>query len=390
MATSFWLDESKGLPFKNFDVAIVGAGITGLSSAYWLLKKDPDLRIALIEKGRIAFGASGRNAGFITCGSVEHFNRLVERWGRERANEIWQFSEENLRLIEKEIIKGDGAPLGFEKKGSFSLASTEAELHELTKTAELMRTFGIGVEELDSAAITKRVGAIHFAGGIKYLSDASVDPVKLCHKIYSLIKDKVTLFDHTEVYKTEQDGDQVKIYADKVRIEASMAVLSLNGYSANVDPYFADKIYPTRGQVLMMEPVPHFMEGPCYANFVLDYFRQIPTGELLIGGFRQLEKETEVGYSDHITPRIQTSLFEFVQKYLPQFEGAKVTHRWAGIMGFSADGQPMVGSLPNSPQVFFVGGYTGHGIGLAFHSAKCVADLIFGEEIPAFISARRF
>ena len=76
------------------------------------------------------------------------------------------------------------------------------------------------------------------------------------------------------------------------------------------------------------------MEGPCYANFVLDYFRQLPTGELIIGGFRQLQKETELGYSDETTDLIQNSLELFLRKHLPKFKDAKITHRWSGVMGF--------------------------------------------------------
>ena len=64
----------------------------------------------------------------------------------------------------------------------------------------------------------------------------------------------------------------------------------------------------------MTEKVPRFMEGPCYANFVLDYFRQLPTGEMLIGGFRQLKKDTELGYSDETSPVIQNALEGFLNK----------------------------------------------------------------------------
>jgi glycine/D-amino acid oxidase-like deaminating enzyme len=122
----------------------------------------------------------------------------------------------------------------------------------------------------------------------------------------------------------------------------------------------------------------------------LDYFRQLPSGELLIGGFRQVEKETEVGTSDHITDAIQKALHEFVVTYLPQFTDAKVTHRWSGVMGFAKDGEPMVGSLPNDPQIFFAGGYTAHGIGLSFHTAKRLIDVVYGREVPKWLSARRF
>src|SRR4051812_20844989 len=98
MSTSFWLDRSN-TGKKSFDAIIVGAGISGLSTAYWLQKEDPSLKIAIIEKSRVAFGASGRNAGFITCGSVEHFNRMINKHGLEQATEIWRFAQENLRLL---------------------------------------------------------------------------------------------------------------------------------------------------------------------------------------------------------------------------------------------------------------------------------------------------
>ena len=146
----------------------------------------------------------------------------------------------------------------------------------------------------------------------------------------------------------------------------------------------------TQTKLLMTEKVPRFMEGPCYANFVLDYFRQLPTGEMLIGGFRQLKKDTELGYSDETSPVIQKALEEFLNKHIPNVNKAKVTHRWSGIMGFSVDGQPMVGSLPTDNQLFFVGGFTAHGLGLAFNCGKALVDSFYERPIPSFISAKRF
>lgn len=140
----------------------------------------------------------------------------------------------------------------------------------------------------------------------------------------------------------------------------------------------------------MLAPVDSFMEGPCYANFYLDYFRQLNDGSLLIGGYRQLESDTEKGFSDHTTETIQQALHDFVLKHLPRFKDSPVTHRWAGVMGFSVDGEPMVGSLPTDNQTFFCGGFTGHGIGSAFHTGKVVSDLILGNSIPDWISSKRF
>lgn len=388
MSTSFWLDRTSDKSKKNYDVLIVGAGISGLSTAYWLHKEDPSLKIAIIEKSRLTFGASGRNAGFITCGSVEHFNRMIGKHGLNQALEIWKFSQTNLELLQSEIIQDDAIALEFEKNGAFSLASQDNEFQELQEVSKKMTELNIRTEIYSSQEIEKSVGAVHFVGGIRYLDDASINPVKLVNKIYSKIQ--VDLFESTEVFAIHSTAEGTRILkTDNGDFEASMIVLNLNGYSSALHPYFQDKIFPTRGQCLMFEAVPKFMEAPCYANFYLDYFRQVPTGELLIGGFRQVEKETEVGISDHITEPIQKALHDFVKKHLPQYENAKVSHRWSGVMGFSKDGEPLIGSIPDDPQIFFSGGYTGHGIGMAFHTSKQLVDLIFGREIPSWISARR-
>jgi len=388
MSTSYWLDRSNEKQKKTYDVVVVGAGISGLSTVYWLNQEDPSLKIALIEKHRVAFGASGRNAGFVTCGSVEHFNRMITKHGKDEAVEIWKFAEENLKLLKEHIIQDQIEQIEFKKRGAYSLAAQESELTELKNVVKIMDSLGIPTETYNADQIQKNVGATGFAGGIKYLEDAETNPVKLIHLLLSKVK--CDLYEQTEAHRYEDTEDGTRILkTDNGDFEASMIIYCLNGYSPALHPYFADKIFPTRGQILMMEKIPMFMDGPCYANFYLDYFRQMPNGALLIGGFRQIEKATEVGYSDHTTEVIQEALHHFVKAHLPKLADKKVTHRWGGVMGFSKDGQPLVGSLPDDQQIFFCGGYTGHGMGLAFHTAKKLVDGIFGREVPRWLSARR-
>jgi glycine/D-amino acid oxidase-like deaminating enzyme len=389
MSTSYWLDRSYRSEKKSYDVVIVGAGITGLSTAFWLNKEDPSLKIAIVEKNRLGFGASGRNAGFITCGSVEHFNRLISKHGLKEALEIWKFAETNLKLLQEHIIRDDGAKIEFAKRGAYSLAAQESEFKELQNVASIMRDLKIPVEVFSAGEIEKNVGALNFVGGIKYLDDAETNPVLLLELLKSKINADIYEMTEAHRYETGSEGTRI-LKTDNGDFEAAMIIYCLNGYSPNLHPYFDDKIYPTRAQILMMEKTAPFMDGPCYANFYLDYFRQMPSGALLIGGFRQLEKTTEVGYSDHITPVIQNALHDFVRTHLPSMREKTVTHRWSGVMGFSRDGQPLIGALPEDNQVFFAGGYTGHGIGLAFNTSKSLVDLIFGRDIPSWLSARRF
>lgn len=389
MSTSYWLDRSNYSNKKRYDVVIVGAGISGLSTAYWLNQEDPSLKIAIVEKNRLGFGASGRNAGFITCGSVEHFNRLISKHGQDEALEIWRFAETNLKLLQEHIVGEKGRSIEFSKRGAYSLAAQDNEFKELKTVAKTMTSLNIPVEVYSSTEIEKNVGATNFVGGIKYLDDAETNPLLLMELLRSQIR--VDLFESTEAHGYLSTPESTRILkTDNGDFECSMIIYSMNGYSASLHPYFEDKIYATRAQILMMEKAAPFMDGPCYANFYLDYFRQMPSGALLIGGFRQLEKATEVGYSDHVTPVIQNALYEFVKNHLPQLKDKTITHRWGGIMGFSKDGQPLIGSLPSDNQVFFNGGYTGHGLGLAFHTGKRLVDLIFGRDVPAWLSARRF
>ena len=389
MSTAYWLDRSHKKSDDAFDVVVVGGGISGLATAYWLNQEDPSLKIALVEKHRMGFGATGRSAGFITCGSVEHFNRMISKHGQDRAVEIWKYAEENMNLLKTHIIGDKGGDLEFEQKGAYSLAADDSEFDELKNVANLMDSLKIPVATYSGEEIEKNVGAVNFVGGIKYLNDGAIHPIKLSERIRQKVQCEI--FEQTEVHRVESlDGGMRRVLTDNGVFETAIVVYCVNGYSASLHSYFKDKIYPTRGQIMMMEPVTPFMDGPCYANFYLDYFRQTRDGALLIGGFRQLEKETEVGYSDHTTQVIQDALHDFVMNHLPILKDKKVTHRWAGVMGFSQDGEPLIGSLPQDNQVFFCGGFTGHGIGLAFHTAKSLVDLIFGRPIPDWLSAKRF
>jgi glycine/D-amino acid oxidase-like deaminating enzyme len=111
---------------------------------------------------------------------------------------------------------------------------------------------------------------------------------------------------------------------------------------------------------------------------------------MLIGGFRQLAKETEVGTADEPNPMIHEALLRFLEEHFEALAGVRIAYRWAGVMGFSADGLPMIGSLPGRPNVYFVGGFTAHGIGMAFKVGQMTARLILEGASPGVLSARRF
>jgi gamma-glutamylputrescine oxidase len=386
MSVPYWLDDSADGALVEADIIVVGGGISGFSTAYWL--REAGMKVVVVDKGGLGAGATGRNAGFITCGSVEHYTRQVSRHGPGLARALWQLSQDNLRLIREEIVEGRGVDCEFRQRGTYSLAGTEHELGELKDAAALMASSGIPVTVVDEDHIRRALGARDFFGGVLYHDDGEVHPVKLTRAIAEA--SGATFYPHHEVYNIEVGRDEVvTLHTDKRKFRAPFVVLATNGYSPLLHDWFIDKIYPTRGQILVTDPVAPLMAAPCYCNFVLDYFRQLSDGRVLIGGFRQLAREAEVGVADVPNPEIQVALEAFLHKHFEALRGVRIAYRWAGVMGFSADGLPLIGALPQHPQIYVVGGYTGHGIGMAFRAAQMLAGVMLRGESAGPLSARR-
>jgi glycine/D-amino acid oxidase-like deaminating enzyme len=134
------------------------------------------------------------------------------------------------------------------------------------------------------------------------------------------------------------------------------------------------KIQATRAQMLASTPEPRsIIDMPTYSHFGYRYWRQLSTGEVLVGGWRDTSFNTELTYDAEPTQEIQEQLDSGLAGV-----GAtgRVTHRWAGIMGFTESGLPFTGPVDGMANTYICAGFTGHGMGFAFMSAKQVADLI--------------
>lgn len=393
MSISKWLDHSASATVREYDVVIVGAGIAGLSVAYWMQKKKPNLKIAVLEKDRLGFGASGRNAGFVTCGSTEHFMKLAADFGLSKAVEIWKFSEENHRLLLAEVIGPKGAELEYLQTGSCTVAPSEERWEKYQEIAAVMKSSGIDVCEIDPSRIESDYGVRGFAGGIQYEGDGYIDPIRLLRRLHSLLK--IDLYEGTEVFSIESHSSQESVRTDRGVFRAPQVVLTINASLPLLVPSFRPLVVPGRGQILMTEPLPTFVKGPCYLTKHLAYFRQLPTGELIVGGFRNLAREAETTYADEVTPLIQNALMEFVRAHFPLAARAEVRYRWSGVMGFTPDGQMLVGPAGSrvgseSSGLQVIAGCSGHGLGLSFHAAKVLVDSLDGAGIPSHLSLERF
>lgn len=388
MSISYWLDQTSNAKTKTYDFVIVGGGIAGLSTAYWLQKENPQAKIAVLEKNRIGFGASGRNAGFVTSGSTAHFMKLNKQFGTAKAVEIWNFSEKNRELLKEHIIENAADLVDYRQTGSCTVAPNEEQWKNYRDTAAIMNANHIPVQEVDSAYMESDYGVTGFLGGIEFKGDGFVHPVKLLERLRSKLM--VDIYESTEVFDIENKNQTQHIKTDRGVFETPKVLLTLNAYLPMVLRNFKNLITPNRGQILVTEPLQQFVKGPCYLTKFLCYFRQLPSGHLLIGGFRNLSLETENNLLDQTTEVIQEALIRFVRETFKYGKEAKVAYQWSGIMGFTPDEQMMIGALPHNPGISLMAGCSGHGMGLSFHAAKVLAGSVHGREIPEHLNLKRF
>lgn len=390
MSVSYWQDTVGIKTSQEVDIVIIGAGLAGLSTAYWIKKLDPSLRVVVVDKGKLGQGASGRNAGFITCGSTEHFSRMSSAYGENKAEKIWKFTEYNHTLMLEEF----GEELLYDrceyrKLGSWTLASTEHEVDVIAATILNLQARGVNTHWFSKASVEKHLKAEGFFGGAHYADDGEIHPLKYLWFLASRIPNPFSVRENHEVFNIDSYRDKIVINTNTRKFYTDAVVLCTNAWSGQLFPWFQDKIVPTRGQIIVTEPVEKFLE-PCYCSFVLDYFRQLPDGRVLIGGFRNADVEKEVGFSDEINPVINEKLEDFLNEHFPILRGKRIDYRWSGVMGFAADGYPMVGSLDEDPRIFYNAGFTAHGLGFTFATGELTARLILEGKDPGIFSGRRF
>ena len=359
------------------DLCIIGGGITGVLSAFWL--SEMGIKVALIEKDLLGAGATGRNTGFILTGTVEHYNRAVKLYSKKKAKRIFEFTVWNQKLIQ-DLILSEKIECGYSQDGSLLLATTEQEGKELIESFNLLTTDGFVCEFFNKKECSEYLDNDQFFGGLRFPKDAGFDPVRFIHGITkSINKKNVFIYEHSKVITIESIGTEgsLKISTEKGKINCAMALLCTNAYTSKIADEWSDFIVPVQGQAFVTNPVQKSMfKEVIYANFGYEYWRQLPDGRLMVGGFREHQKSTQNPYSENVDDDLLQSLYHYMTKLFPDVQNVNISHAWAGTMGFSKDGIPVLGSSSKNPTQFVCGGFTGHGLGFAAGISKIAGELM--------------
>ncbi len=350
------------------DVAVIGAGITGVSVCHWLSGK---CNAVLLEADMLASKASGRNAGFLLTGTADYYNEAVRRYGRERARRIWTITQENHDLLEKHVLNEEGCD--HKRSGSYLVASSKKETRDIIESVNLLRSDGFNYRLVSEAEINKILSGNGFHGAAFNEKDGEINPVKLVDAIIKTSNDKIKIYEKTPVTRISPDKDGFSIKTKHSTLRSDFVVLATSAYTFMLNSYFKGRITPARGQMLATNPLRKRFEGVFYANYGYEYWRQTKDGRILAGGFRELDLAREKGYNMITTRKIQKNLEKLLHQLSLKFS---VEHRWSGIMDFTEDHLPIIGSLRNKKNLLVSAGYSGHGLGFAFYAGRMISEII--------------
>jgi gamma-glutamylputrescine oxidase len=360
--TSYWLEEeAPPLPSRRLagppEVVIVGGGVTGCSCALTLAEHGVAVRL---HDGReIAGGASGRNGGFALRGAATPYDVACDRLGRGPARLLMQLTERALDRLAG--LAGDA----LRRVGSLRLAFGVDEREALRREHDALREDGFAVEWLDE--LPAPLDAL-YQGALLHPGDGVLQPARWVRRLAAAA---------AEAGAEIRAGEPVELRG----LDAPAVVVATDGFTASVLPELDGLVVPTRGQVLITEPLAdvRYLQ-PHYARDGYDYWHQRPDGRLVIGGNRDAAPAEEETAVEETTPVVQERIEALAARLMG--EPPRVARRWAGIWGTTPDGNPLVGPMPGRDGVWIAGGYSGHGNVLGLACGELVARAILGERPP--------
>lgn len=395
----WWLDADPLEPASHpaligeetADLAIVGAGYTGLWTALLAKERDPQRNVVVIEAEETGAGASGRNGGFCSYSLTHGFENGYRRFPDEM-NLIEELGRENLDAIEATIKKYD-IECNWERTGELHAATAPWQLRELEDEAERRRALGDHVELLDAEATRQRLNSPRFVGSL-FDPDgtALVDPARLVWGLEkACLRLGVRIFEHSKVERISNQGDVVRLETAYGAVTAPKVALGTNVFKSLVRRV-RKYVVPVWDYVLVTEPLTpaqlasigwHGREGVSDAGYQFHYFRLTADNSILWGGYDAVYKYRGKirGEYERNLDTYATLAAHFLETF-PQLAGIKFTHAWGGAIDTCSRFSSFWGTAFDD-KVAYVVGFTGLGVAATRFGASTMLDLLDGVDSPA-------
>jgi glycine/D-amino acid oxidase-like deaminating enzyme len=378
---NYWLDtvqfpagSGESLPAK-VDVAVVGAGFTGLSAALQLAKKGA--KVAVLEARSIAWGASSRNGGMVLTGTKLPFDILQRRSGRELARRMYQSSLDAIDFVGK-CVREEGIDCDFVRCGHLEVASKPAHFDGYRRSAELLqKEFDHEITLLDGKDLGAEIGSDIYYGGLVDPLSAGINPARFASGMAKSAMGAGALI-YEEARVVGIDGR--KLRTTRGDVTAKEIVIATGAYTSAATPPLHRRVVPVGSFIVATERLPESLATQLSPRgrmifdsmHYLHYFRLTPDRRILFGGRAAFFPENE-----NTLRRSAAILARDLVRTFPQLAQTAIEYAWGGTLDFCFDSMPHVGTIDG---LHYAAGFAGHGVAMASWMGAQIAGQISGDE----------
>jgi glycine/D-amino acid oxidase-like deaminating enzyme len=366
------------------DVAIVGAGFTGLWTAYYLLRANPGLRVVLVEAQIAGFGASGRNGGWCSALYPVSIATLAAEVGREQARAQYLAMRDSVAEVVR-AAGDEGIDADIAVGGTVVVARSPSQVARARAEAAEAAEYGLDITFLDESGARDRLAATRVVGATYTPHCAAIHPAKLVRGLANVVERAgATIYERSPARAIEPG--LVRTAAGAVR--AATVIRATEGYTARL-PERRRVLAPVYSLMIATEPLPEGVweqiglrhrETFSDHRHLIIYGQRTADGRLAFGG-----RGAPYHFASRIkpeydrVPRVFAGLERTLRELFPALEGCAVTHRWGGALGIARDWHASVG-LDRSTGLGWAGGYVGDGVSTTNLAGRTLADLVTGRD----------
>jgi glycine/D-amino acid oxidase-like deaminating enzyme len=398
-SVSYWLattgDDLAARPgidgTTEADVAILGAGLTGLWTAFYLRRRDPSLNIVVVEREIAGFGASGRNGAWCAPDLNISLDRLARLHGEDAARRIQQATYDAVDEVGR-VAAAEGIDAGFHKGGELLVARGPHHVPSIEASYREYERFGFGdhYRLLDAAGVAEKVRIEGALAGLWSDAAAVVHPGRLVRGLAALVERMgARIVERTPVtdFRAAVAGAPAALVTPRGEIRAPVVVLAGEAYLVRLAKLHR-QLVPMYSLIVLTEPI----DDPAWAEIgwegreviasarlSIDYLSRTADGRILFGGRGapyRLGSPIRDAYDRH--DPTHAMLRDFVREWFPVLRDVRFTHAWGGPLGMPRDWHPSFAFDPASG-IASARGYVGHGVSTANLAGRTLADLVTGE-----------
>jgi glycine/D-amino acid oxidase-like deaminating enzyme len=375
-------EPGRALP-EAADVAVIGAGFTGLSAARTLAKKGA--KVAVLEAESIGWGASSRNGGMVLTGMKLGVNKLISMYGRERTQKMYAASLASIDCVEQ-LVREEKIACDFSRCGHLEVACKQAHFDDYARQVEVVaREFNHTLKIVPKSELRAEIGSEIYYGGMVDGISVGVNPARYVAGLgAAAMKAGAAVFEQTRVQKIEREGRQGvqgwKVSTSRGALWARDVFVGTSGYTSGTTPGLQKKIIPIGSYIITTEVLPEALARELSPrnrmiydskNYIY-YYRLTPDNRMLFGGRAAFFPESR----DSIRRSAEILRLGMVEVY-PQLRNTKVEFVWGGTLDFAFDIMPHAGEMDG---MYYALGYAGHGVAMATYQGQLMGLRIAGEK----------